>query len=845
MLLYTLSSKSTIRVFHLHADGKTLSLKITHNLSSTFSNIRAMIPTSPLLNSATSIVSISHLPKQEARRTHIIATTSTGVRLYFSASSTEWSGDGVPTTIQVTHVRFPPDSEQTQGQVEFGQNARIHNDSKVLTPTRKAIVFPPGFFFCFTSQDDSFDTLFISAPDSAKIQVATENAQNRISFPETGSFLSLESRVETIQLLTPPFRAADTPNGFGNETAVQFDQKPTEIAILTNNGIHVYQRRRLVDVFVAAIQYGATSSPVGIDGEIRRFYEQYGRNELCATALAVACGEAVETTMVNRGRIQDEEVLEQARRFFIEYGGKPRVDDVYESAITPSLDNVKLSGRHDGIALYLERIVRSIWREHIIVVGTDPATKTPVYSSQIDIEKLRVIQKQLVNLQNFLNTNKSFIEGLSSAEGLLRAVSRVEEIAQQAEHRGLHALVQLLNAMIEGISFVLVLVEDKLADIMAVLPEAERAKVPQLTFNELFASPTGQMLAKELVTAIVNKSIASGTSVDIVAGALRRRCGSFCSADDVVIFQALEALRRAKVEQDAEIRNRQLDESLKLFEKTASTLGMEYLKETVGDYNKLTYFTGSVVLALLVAKEHDKQNAAMAYLASGMVDGDSRKTKYTFRIDCYNLVFETLQLVDNLASKAPEPPFGEEPREAILKAETWRLVYESDDEVFHSSLYDWLFETGRGQQLLDINSTFVLNYLIRKASNSITHADLLWQYYGRRELYFEAAEVLYELAQCTFKLTLERRLEYLSRAKGYCNSYGPMAARQKMNELGHTVQEELDVAVIQDDVLRRIKEDARISVEKKEALVAQLDDSLISLSDVSFNPLDWKMFVLT
>jgi nuclear pore complex protein Nup155 len=190
-----------------------------------------------------------------------------------------------------------------------------------------------------------------------------------------------------------------------------------------------------------------------------------------------------------------------------------------------------------------------------------------------------------------------------------------------------------------------------------------------------------------------------------------------------------------------------------------------------------------------------------------------------------------------LASKAPEPPFGEEPREVVLKAETWKLVYECDDEVFHSSLYDWLFETGRGQQLLDINSTFVLNYLIRKASNSITHADLLWQYYGRRELYFEAAEVLYELAQCTFKLTLERRLEYLSRAKGYCNSYGPMAARQKMNELGHTVQEELDVAVIQDDVLRRIKEDARISVEKKEVLVAQLDDNLISLSDVSLSNL--------
>jgi nuclear pore complex protein Nup155 len=59
-----------------------------------------------------------------------------------------------------------------------------------------------------------------------------------------------------------------------------------------------------------------------------------------------------------------------------------------------------------------------------------------------------------------------------------------------------------------------------------------------------------------------------------------------------------------------------------------------------------------------------------------------------------------------------------------------------------------------------------------------------------------------------------------------------MGIRQKMNELNHTIQEELDVAVIQDDLLRRLREDERVSPAKKEKLLRELDSNLLSLSDV-------------
>lgn len=170
-----------------------------------------------------------------------------------------------------------------------------------------------------------------------------------------------------------------------------------------------------------------------------------------------------------------------------------------------------------------------------------------------------------------------------------------------------------------------------------------------------------------------------------------------------------------------------------------------------------------------------------------------------------------------------------------IRNETWTLVHNSLDETFHNTLYDWLFTRGGGgssERLLDVDSPHVLSYLKRTSVNSLPHYELLWQYYARREDYFAAAEVLHKLSQSDFDLTLGKRLEFLSRARGFCHSYGPMGTRQKMNELSHIIQEELDVAAIQDDILKKIKDDDRITPAKKEKLSKELDGNLLSLSDV-------------
>ncbi|KAF3924754.1 hypothetical protein AA313_de0209947 [Arthrobotrys entomopaga] len=830
-LLYTLSSTSTIRVFHMKS-GNVLNLTMTIPFERALSNIRVAHGLPRILDRTTPFVSISVVTAQQGRRVNLVGTTTTGCRLYFSAASaygSQYGGEpSAPSDMQATHIRLPPlPAGDKNGRGDPGT-------SQALTTTRKATVFAPGYFLCFVAKEELSDVLYMSAPDSAKISFISETSQQQVTLYELGSWVDLESRVEAIQLLTPPFAASSTPSGFGNEMAVQFDQAPSEIAILTNTGVHIVKRRRYVEILANSIKYGSSNAnSMGVEGEIRKFFDNYGRSEGCATSLAVACGTLSADTFDSRaiGKVTDTEVAESARKYFIEFGGKARVENEYDSTSVPSLDSVRVSGRHDGIAIYTTRIIRSIWKLRIVNSAATPAGGE-TYSAGVSVHKLQVTQEQLQRLSEFLAENRSYIEGLSGAESLMRVGSRVEEVAQQAEHRALHSLVQLISAMIEAISFVLTLLDDKLDEVIGLLPDIIKPQVKELTFEKLFTTDTGRGLAKELIAAMVNRNIQAGASVDIVADTLRKRCGSFCSADDVVLYKAIEQLRKARDMIDPDSKIRLLQESERLFSQVASTLSLETLKDAMSEFLTLQYPSGAIRLALSVAKESDRGNLALSYLLDGSPVDDPRREQYLARASIYETIFPVLQAVDEEASRSPTTIDGL-PTDAQLRHQlAYQVVWESDDEVFQSCLFDWFFDRGLSEKLLSFEGPTIIPYLQRRAANSIQHADLLWQYYSRREVYFDAAATLRELAMSPFEIPLDKRIEYLSRARGLSNCRCPVGSRQAMNDLLQRIQEEMDVAMIQADVLRRIRDDKRISTNKLMELEAVLDGELLPMTDL-------------
>jgi nuclear pore complex protein Nup155 len=846
-LLYTLSSKSAIRVFHMTSNGD-LTLAITKSAANTYSNVVGFsINATETFNAAIKIISISPIPAQEASRYHLVATTETGYRIYLSAtSSNTWSSSvtGTPMNMQAQHVKTPPLNPAASlnqpgsgsSQSATDQSSAQHQPVRSLRPSRMAARYPPGYFFCFVSREpnQTADTLFVSAPDAARLARPPETGQPSKS-SESATWLSLGSRAEDIGLCTPYSAPTTTPTGFGNEIAVQFDKPVPDVAILTNTGIHIVRRRRLVDIFAALIQSGGGSE--GVEGEIKNFIRSYGRMETLATALAVACGQGMEVAPDSRvARINDPEVLEVARRAFIEYGGKPTINqNSIAEQNTPAIDSVRPSPRHGGIALYLSRLIRSTWNVPIAKEVRTPQEYKILPA--VPIEKLKSVQEDLSALQRFFQTNKTFIKGLSGPDTLSRPGTTQEEVALQGEHRSLHSLVKFVSDTIEGISFVLVLFDERVEEIVPLLPESSRPQILQLTFEQLFSTKKGFDLAKELVKAIVNRNIAKGSNVETVAEALRRRCGSFCSAQDVVIFKAQEQLKRAsEAGANAEYKRNLLNESLNLFQQVAERLPRDYLESAVKQFTDLQFYAGAIQLVLSVAKESDKGNEALSWIADGRPEPDPRKAKFEYRSQCYDLLHDVVNAVDR--SSAQDPLFidGRPTVTATRRNEAYDVISRSTDEVFLTNLYDWYLDQGWHERLLQTSSPFIVTYLQRRSAEDVAHADLLWKYYAQANQFYDAACVQLQLARSGFTLPLDRRIEYLSRARANASTYTQGGSRKSKQRLLQEITEFLDVANIQDEILQRLKEDTRLTPEGRQEVLADVDGPILTITEVCKAP---------
>ena len=848
-LLYTLSSQSSIRAFLIKQDGNLTHL-VTKLASDTYANIGHIISQNETLNPKIKIVSISAVPQTEAARYHLVAVTATGYRIYLSATSSGyWSSNHTGSgslSMQAHHVKTPPingptagsgQSQPYSGQGQIEPVVNVHQPIRTLSQTRSAARYTPGYFFCFTAREpsSSSDTLFMSAPDAARLARLPEPGQPSRS-TESAMSLPLGSRAEDIGVCTSYTSPTNTPAGYGNELAVQFDSPIPEIAILTNTGVHIIRRRRLVDILAALIQQGGGAD--GFQNDVNGFIRSYGRTETLSTALAVACGQGSDSSQVNRGsRINDPEVLEMARKVFIDYGGKPSYNqNLLADNSTPAIDTVRPSPRHAAVALYVARLLRSAWKARVAREIRQPSSYTVIPA--VPLEKLRSIQEALSSLQRFFHVNKNFIQGLSGPGDLSTLGGRNDEVAMQGEHRALHSIVTFVSDTIEGLSFVLVLFDERVEEIVPLLPEQSRPQFLTLTFEELFSTQKGHNLAKELVKAIVNRNIAKGSNVETVAEALRRRCGKFCSQEDVIIFKAQEQLKRAaEAGNNVDFARNLLNESLKLFERVANKLPADYLDSAVKQYIDMHFFAGAISLVLKVAHEIDRANEALSWMTDGNPANDPRSLKFDERTRVYNLIHNVINAVDESIKQGPSFVDGRPTLTATRRNEAYDLISRSKDEVFLTNLYDWYLSQGWHERLLAIESPFIVTYLQRKAADDLVHADLLWKFYGQTNQFYEAARCQLQLAQSSFGLKLDRRIEYLSRARANASTYTPGGNRKSRQRLLQEIADLLDAANIQDELLSRLKSEPRLldpslPPERRPEVLSRLDGPILTISDL-------------
>jgi nuclear pore complex protein Nup155 len=216
-----------------------------------------------------------------------------------------------------------------------------------------------------------------------------------------------------------------------------------------------------------------------------------------------------------------------------------------------------------------------------------------------------------------------------------------------------------------------------------------------------------------------------------------------------------------------------------------------------------------------------------------------RKDYYDRRASCYTLVCQVIEAVDQAYNSQGPIQEGVISQITRRKHEAYEQINTSEDEVFQNYLYDWYMSRGWADRLLEINSPFVIEYLRQSAETDLAHADLLWRHFAHYNDYLSAAETQYQLAKSTLPLPLDRRIEYLSRAKANAStrmtgfSETGVRNRQSRQELLRNISDHLEIANIQDDVLQKIKADVRLNGDRREQVIGHLDGQIHPLDEVS------------
>ena len=203
---------------------------------------------------------------------------------------------------------------------------------------------------------------------------------------------------------------------------------------------------------------------------------------------------------------------------------------------------------------------------------------------------------------------------------------------------------------------------------------------------------------------------------------------------------------------------------------------------------------------------------------------------------CYDLIKEVIDALEQATQNPQDISDGEMTLATKRRKEAYEVIDTSDDEAFQTDLYDWYLERDQRDRLLIIQSPFVVDYLQRRAKESTDLADLLAKYYSQKGRYFDAASVQYEIALSPFRnLSLSDRVEYLSRAKANASlqTYGP--GRQNRQKLLRGIDDNLDIASIQIEVLSKLRDDERIAPENLARFVPMLESELQSLTWVRFS----------
>ncbi|KAJ3937728.1 MAG: nucleoporin [Lentinula lateritia] len=824
--LYTLTEKNVVSLYKPTSEK---SVQHIQTLSNLYKAAQDRCPGSPAITPQTfQIVSLHPISLLESRSgVQLLAITTNGVRLYFSPGLSY--GGSMQTlgmrTLQLSHVRLPPSNlihpdeqenlHRPAPTIPFGavQGQPPRQLRPYIVSAIDSSCYVDGLTVAAQPGDvDTVDYLLCLSPDLTRIgsldqlnlpqpapqptysMYSSQNVSSRPPMTEYATLLSIPGRTWAMAPVPQTPIAADVAGiNVLNELGAQVSEHPRQFMILTNVGVTFLVKRRSLDYLKAVIEELQSEGNVQ---PIIEFRDSFGRNQTCAMLLALASGNIFlegSDPASNTINLGNSDLAAVAKQAFYDFGEKPIWSERTVYGKSEHQGTAIFSGRREGLALYFSRLVRPIWKIKLVVAGPT--------NLQLAVQEARLItiQKNLYALKDLLDKNPHLFHSSPGDSAASRAPA-MEQEAWKAEQASIAQLLSLLTRTIEALSFVLLLNDYHFADIMTKCDVEIQKLVSSLTFEDLITTQNGLAVSRALVNVIIDQQIGQQISVDTISEVLQNRCGSFCSTDDVMLYKAKENIRKAVETSSVAEKQNWLSESLRLYTKGARILDFEKLREICGDFQLLKYAKGAIDLPLVCARVFDPDNIGMDYWRSSANSDGRPRSAFERRMQCYELILDSLSVFEQQGNEPSTVQNAHSAEEhETVKDYAYQLSFSSDDEMFHSTLYDWLISRHLADDLLEIRPPFLETHLKREPLSAEKY-QLLWQFYVKDGQPLRAAEVLLALAESTeFQLQLDNRLEYLTLAVGNAKSHPVSAGGRHETAIAFLtdLEEKLEVAQVQ------------------------------------------------
>lgn len=849
-------------------------------------------------------ISIHPVTAAASSSVQLIVVTSLGERVYFSTRTSSVAShlhvNTIPTTLRCIAYRPSPATDMTRSSkpcVHISwchRGAAILADLKDMQSDRLMCVYPDVNMPSSASSPSSSgrDSAISARTGEVVINVNLDDGSGTSAYPyqAQGMYTPMTPRTPNIPGGNDFSSASAAPNrtfaiaeavfpGSENEDGMEGSDgqlqgggvsmpmdPPYYFWVLTSTAIHLYERVNAMDRLLDLL-----SKHSGNSDEVKKFFDRYGVADACAMCIEIAISHPSLARVAanifytsggsfgwNRNGSGGGGRHHQGRRSFSSMhrrriGGAVNIPDnsfrfdVGRAAVDAA-PMARFSGAHDGITLYLAKVLHPIWN-NFITTDRDANSYQKLTDSK---ETLTFVRDQLLAVSAFLeryspddllpkvrneedegmdqrvrggqhqhnNTSidrrqrpsqdrrlygSGFGGGSDQIDGMedrivngLYVLKRTDE-ARELESNAIKGLVKLAIRAAEALALMLIVNDHEIQRLTVMMGEIGRQKIAEARWHDMIANDEdGKIVASSLIEAMFSLYDDVGAAMSSVGGILLERCPNFFGNVDEELHRGLASLRHAGAMYN--------ECGLGLSEQA----GIDEIRASVGwsaAMNKadeavvvLKRVAGSIFDMRSVFDEFKRMGAIAGLLDIGLAIGSEAEEnrKEERAADAFD---EVLNVVDELMKERNEndnnttnmigmAENGWVHDEGIRDA-SMRLMLNCKSERFLLRLYELLTNSRRGQEMLTKEwSPSVEKFLVESES-----WESVWKYYAQHGRHYEAARVLFQLAE-TEKKGLVDRLNYLS-----CALLNAKTATSKGDERANIVLVELtdflDVAKVQ------------------------------------------------